>query len=274
MIMAKLFNRKFGFSIGQKFDGPLPVLVENGLNYLEVGLRLITSEREFLKDALDFVSEEQKRLGFEVRTAHLPFSAGYDLSVLDEDARKQAIENQKEAIEFSKHLGYSIVVLHPDTGKVAEEDYEKRHEALIESLKEFAPWCKEKGIKIAVENLTQVSSVQTSGALVNIIEKSGCDNIGICFDVNHLFKETHRDFIKTAGKYILTMHTTDNDGELEKHWFPGDGVINWKELFELLDEIGYDSTMICECASILSNPNYPQELVRLKDNLLNLCNER
>ena len=268
--MKKLFKRKFGFSIGQKFDGPLPILTENGINYLEVGLRLVTSDREFLKNAMDFVLEEQKKLGFEIKTAHLPFSAGYDLSVLNDDERKKAIENQKEAIEFSKHLGYSIVVLHPDTGKVCEEDYEKRHEALIKSLKDFAPWCKERGIKIAVENLTQVSSVQTSKALVDIIKAVGSDNIGICFDVNHLFKETHKEFIKTAGKYILTMHTTDNDGEFEKHWFPGDGVINWQELFELLDEINYDSTMICECASIFSKPDYPRELVRLRDNLLAL----
>ncbi len=271
--MTKLFNRKFGFSIGQKFDGPLPILTENGINYLEVGLRLIVNEREFLKNAMDFVLEEQKRLGFEIKTAHLPFSSGYDLSSLDDDERIKAVERQKEAIEFSKHLGYSIVVLHPDTGKVPEEDYDKRHNALIKSLKDFAPWCKERGIKIALENLTQVSSVQTSGVLLKIIEAVGSDNVGICFDVNHLFKETHREFIKNAGKYILTMHTTDNDGELEKHWFPGDGVINWKELFELLDEIGYDSTMICECASILSKDNYPEELVRLKDNLLKLCNQ-
>ena len=97
----KICDRKFGFSIGQKFDGPLPILVENGINYLEVGLRLITSDREFLKNAIDFTLEEQKRLGFEIRTAHLPFSAGYDLSVLDEEERLQAIERQKEAIEFS-----------------------------------------------------------------------------------------------------------------------------------------------------------------------------
>lgn len=268
--MKQLFKHKFGFSIGQKFEGPLPILTDNGFNYLEVGLRLITSDREFLNNAIDFVIKEKQRLGFEVKTAHLPFSAGYDLSTLDEEERLQAIENQKEAIEFSKRLGYSIVVLHPDTGRVPEEDYEKRHEALIKSLKDFAPWCKERGIKIAVENLTQLSSVQTSGALVKIIEAAGYDNIGICFDVNHLFKETHREFIKNAGKHILTMHTTDNDGEVEKHWFPGDGVINWQELFELLDEIGYDSTMICECASITAKDNYPDEIVRLKENILAL----
>ncbi|MBO5742996.1 MAG: sugar phosphate isomerase/epimerase [Clostridia bacterium] len=268
--MKKIFKRKFGFSIGQMFDGPLPILTENGFNYLEVGLRLIASNREFLKNAIDFVLEEQKKLGFEIKTAHLPIIADYDLSNLNEEKRLEAIEKQKEAIEFSKHLGYSIVVLHPDSGKIPEEDYEKRHNALIKSLKDFAPWCRERGIKIALENLTQVSSVQTSKELLKIIEAVGEDNLGICFDVNHLFKETHREFIKNAGKYILTMHTTDNDGELEKHWFPGDGVINWRELFELLDEINYDSTMICECANILSKPNYPDELVRLKDNILAL----
>ena len=66
------------------------------------------------------------------------------------------------------------------------------------------------------------------------------------------------------------MHVTDNDGEVEKHWFPGDGVINWKEIFELLGEINYDSTMICESTHVLAHENYPEELSYLKDNWLKL----
>lgn len=260
--MKKIYKEKLGFSISQKFDGPLEELVKNGINYLE--FRIVKgNDRELITGYRDFILKEKARLGFETYTVHLPQLPDYDLSNPDEEIRLEAIKKQKEIALLAMPLEYSVLVLHPDTGKIAEEDYEKRHEALIKSLKDFAPWCKEQGLKLALENLTQISSVQTSEALVKIIEAVDCDNLGICFDTNHLFKETHREFIKKAGKYILTMHTTDNDGEVEKHWFPGDGVINWQELFELLDEIGYDSTMICECAHVLANDDYPDKLKEL-----------
>lgn len=266
--MKHTFKEKFGFSIGQKFEA-MEELMKNGINYLE--FRIVKgNDRELIQGYIDFILKEKARLGFETYTVHLPQLPDYDLSSLDENMRTEAIKKQKEIALMAMPLNYSVLVLHPDTGRVPEEDYEKRHEALIKSLKDFAPWCKEHGIKLAVENLTQISSVQTSATLVKIIEAVGCDNLGICFDTNHLFKETHREFIKTAGKYILTMHVTDNDGETEKHWFPGDGVINWKEIFELLGEINYSSTMICESTHVLAYDNYPEELSRLKDNWLKL----
>lgn len=266
--MKHIFKEKFGFSIGQKFEA-MEELMKNGINYLE--FRIVKgNDRELIQGYIDFILKEKARLGFETYTVHLPQLPDYDLSSLDENMRTEAIKKQKEIALMAMPLNYSVLVLHPDTGRVPEEEYEKRHEALIKSLKDFAPWCKEHGIKLAVENLTQISSVQTSATLVKIIEAVGCDNLGICFDTNHLFKETHREFIKTAGKYILTMHVTDNDGETEKHWFPGDGVINWKEIFELLGETNYSSTMICESTHVLAYDNYPEELSRLKDNWLKL----
>ena len=43
----------------------------------------------------------------------------------------------------------------------------------------------------------------------------------ISVNQNHLFAEPHADFIKKAGKYIITMHISDNDGIL---WVVGLGV--------------------------------------------------
>ncbi len=266
--MKHIFKEKFGFSIGQKFDA-MEELMKNGINYLE--FRIVKgNDRELIQGYIDLILKEKARLGFETYTVHLPQLSDYDLSNPDEEKRLEAIKKQKEIALMAMPLEYSLLVLHPDTGHIPEQDYEKRHEALIKSLKDFAPWCKENGLLLAIENLTQISSVQTSKDLVKIIEAVDCDNLGICFDTNHLFKETHREFIKTAGKYILTMHVTDNDGQVEKHWFPGDGVINWKEIFSLLEEIGYNSTMICESTHVLAHENYPEELSRLKENWLKL----
>ncbi len=267
--MEKTFKEKFGFSICQKFDGTMETLMKYGINYLEV--RLVPgNDRPLIKSYIDTALREKERLGYEIYTVHLPQLADYDLSSLDEEVRIKAIENQKEIVEMSVCLGAKVLVVHPDAGETPEEKWQLRHDALVKSLKVFAPWCKEKGLKIALENLTQISAFQTSDKLVSVIEEVGEDNIGICFDVNHLFPETHRDFIKNAGKYILTMHVSDNDGIKEKHYLPGDGVLNWKEIFDLMDSIGYDSTMICECGQIFSDPDFPGRTEKLRDTWIKL----
>ncbi|MBO7289328.1 MAG: sugar phosphate isomerase/epimerase [Clostridia bacterium] len=237
---------KLGVSNIECFDGRMEFFCKNGINYME--FRVIKGDnRPLIQSYTDKILAEKKKIGYEIRTVHLPQLFTYDLSQTDDFARLKAIQNQKEIVNMLLPLGAKIAVLHPDAGVVEEKDYLKRHKALIKSLKEFAPWCRERGLKIAIENLTQISAFQTSSDLMEIVDAVG-DNVGICFDVNHNFKETHKGFIKNAGKHIITMHISDNDGKNEKHHFPGMGVINFKEIVGLMNDISYDSTFIFECA--------------------------
>ncbi len=268
--MTNIFKEKLGFSICQKFGGTMDAFMANGINYLEV--RLVQGDdRPLMQQYIDTAYSEKQRLGFEIYTLHLPQLDTYDLSSLDEAIRLQAIENQKEIVEMSLKLGYKVLVLHPDVGSTSQEDRPLRHEALIKSLKVFAPWCREKGLKLALENLTQISAFQTSDILVKVIEEAGEDNVGICFDVNHLFPETHKSFVQRAGKYILTMHVSDNDGEKERHFLPGDGVLDWKEIFALMDSVGFDGTMICESGGfVMAADDFPGAVQTLREKWLAL----
>ena len=56
-------------------------------------------------------------------------------------------------------------------------------------------------------------------------------------------------------------NVTDNDGIVEKHWIPGEGVIDWQELFAELEKINYDSTMIAELGQVLSG--FPDSVPKL-----------
>ena len=254
--------RKLGVSNIECFDGRMNSFVQNGINYME--FRVIKADnRALIQNYTDKILEEKKKIGYKIRTVHLPQLCNFDLSLTDDFARIKSIQNQKEIVNMVMPLGAKILVLHPDAGKVEEKDYGKRHKALIKSLKEFAPWCKERGLKIAIENLTQISSFQTSSDLLEVIEAVG-DNIGICFDVNHNFKESHKHFIENAGKHIITMHISDNDGIAERHFFPGEGVINFKEIIELINNLGYNSTLVFECGQVFETDNLQEAVKRLK----------
>ncbi len=253
------FKEKLGISITQKYGGVMETFRKYGIHYME--FRAVHGDDpELIKSYVDIALSEKEKYGMMTPTVHLPHKVGFDLSALDEQDRRGAIEKQKMIYEILSPLKPQIAVIHPSVGDVAPEDIPARTEAIIRSLKELAPWFKERGVKIALENLTQKTLSQRSEVLKTIVEAVG-DNIGICFDVNHLFFETHTEFIHNVGKYIITMHVSDNDGLVERHFLPGDGVINWKEVFEELDKIGYDSTMILECGQILSD--FPNSLPTL-----------
>ena len=262
--MADIFKQKFGISIGLVVKDRMGLFMENGINYMEFRFDK-TPDLEFGRNFVKEVNAEKEKYGFTTRTCHLPFPDGYDLSVVDEEIRKQAVENQKEIVNIAMELNPEVLVLHNSRGRVEEAQRPLRRAALVKSLKEFAPWCRERGLKIALENLIPGSLLMSSDDLVGVIEEVGCDNIGICFDVNHLFAESHYDFIKKAGKYIITMHISDNDGIQERHFEPGDGVLDWHLISSEMDKIAYDGTMICELGSVLSR--FPDSVPVLREKL-------
>lgn len=242
------FEEKLGISILGKLKDVTETFVEHGIKYLEY--RITNADYELIKERVRIILEEKDKSGIITRTVHLPHREGFDLSDIDEEKRVAALENHTKVLNCCYPLQPEIVVLHPSAGLVPKEEYAARKQALVRSLKEFTAYCKNLGITVAVENLTEVSMVQTSDDLLEIVEAVG-DNIGICFDVNHLLAEPHKDFIRKAGKYIITMHVSDNDGIKERHFLPGDGVIDWKELFAELKKINYQSTMIVECGQVM-----------------------
>lgn len=267
--MKTIFKEKLGISITDSFEICMQPFMENGINYLEV--RLIRGDDlELMQNFINEAFEKKQKLGFKINTVHLPQRYDHDIASLDESVRVKAIEYQKKLVEMSLCLEAPVVVLHPDAGTTLEPDWPKRHEALVKSLKDFAPWCKERGLKIALENLTQISAFQTADILVDVIERVGEDNVGICFDVNHLFLQSHKEFFDKAGKYILTMHVSDYDGVQERHWIPGEGVIDWKLVFAEAQRLGFDGTMICESSGIVGADDFVEKVTKLKDNWLNL----
>lgn len=259
-----MIKEKLGMSIGIVFDGRPEVFAQYGIHYIEFR---VAKEPETTEKNVNIMLEEKKKCETYNRTVHLQFGTEYDVSSTDETVRRAAIELHKRDIQICLPLHPEVAVLHPSHGQIDKADYPARKAALIESLKELCPFYKELGVQIAVENLTPNRLVETSAEALEIVEAVG-DNIGICFDVNHLFAEPIADFIRNAGKHIITMHVSDNDGIVERHFMPGDGVINWKEVFSELEKIGYNETMIVECGPVLSG--FPDTVPVLAEKWINV----
>lgn len=180
--------------------------------------------------------------GIKINSYHLRYDSHKycNVSVLDEQLRKETVEAHAEHIRILSDLGVPIFVLHPSQEPIGE-DREKFKEQTKKSFYSLAQVAKECGVRIAVENLCRTCLGNTIEELDELISVD--PSLCVCFDVNHLVTAPHEDFIHHFGKRIITTHISDFDYIDELHRIPGEGYIKWPSLMDAFDDVGYDGAM-------------------------------
>ena len=223
--------------------------------------------------------KELKRLsaetGVEVRSIHLPFYpfSIRDLASLDEQVRKGTVAAHKELLSRAGEIGTHIATVHPSIAPLAAEQRGEHMKRAQESLAELAEHAASCGTTLGVENLS------SNEALGNCIEDmrallSADDRLRLTFDVNHMLRHTHAEYLRALGKYVVNIHVSDFDFVAERHWFPYEGKIDWVELVTLLEEAGYEGPLQYEVPA--NNPirSRPLTFADYRENYEALVNKR
>lgn len=229
-------------------------LVKNDLEYLEVDW-LYSTDKSYqdIQTWANGIKKNADKAGVEIWSVHLPFGGPFDISQTNDTLRQRAVElNRNDMILSAKTVSPKKFVIHPSAEPIADEERAARIQASKKSLRELAVTAKELNIPLLVENLPRTCLGNTSTELLNII--NGIDNTAICFDVNHLLIESQSTFVKNTKGKIQSTHMSDYDRKNERHWLPGEGVIDWNELLSALIESGYKGPFIYE-ASRGKEPN-------------------
>ena len=160
--------------------------------------------------------------------------AGYD--------RQNTIDRLKTWLDLFLAVGVNAAVLHPagPARYQAGDDPEAIEAASVATLRHLAGYVEGTGLTICLENLyTHAASCRS---LQQMITHAGGRHLGICLDTGHL-NLAGRDqagFIRQAGKQLLALHITDNQGQSDEHLLPfGPGNIDWIEVVRSLRQIGY-----------------------------------
>ncbi len=156
-------------------------------------------------------------------------------------------------------LGAPVMIVHNATSIFlgANPDPELMHALSLDMFSKILPFAKENGIKIATETFgdaVRYSAVDFFGDIdefekayynVKQIEELR-DYITVCVDTGHSNKAMRynnpkpADVIRRLGKEVTALHLNDNDTFTDQHKMPLTGTIDWKDVFDALDEIGYD----------------------------------
>ena len=248
---------------------------KDGIACLELSSRIFNDKtREESKELVRDIKRKADNAGLTIWSIHLPFSRKLDVSLDNNEDRNYMIEECSRLMELCGPFNLKKFVIHPSSEPISDEERPVRLKNSIESLKVLSNEAKKYNAQLAVEDLPRTCLGNTSAELLSIVKAVG-NGIGICFDSNHMLQETPENFVSNAGNLIVTLHISDYDGVDERHWLPGDGIINWTNVISELVKCGYEGPFMFETSRrnpALLTANEPVTALKSKD-LINCFQE-
>lgn len=226
----------------------LPLAAEAGFRHIEL--------RRFLPH-LDYTSASAMRrmtAAFQendlaVHSVHMPDGVIADMASPDEAIRGQAVAEAKAVAVALTRLGGRFLVTHAGGAVDDESERAAGLAASRSSLAEVAAFCREVGVKVAVENSlpTRPRLGETVSEVVELVEAVGAGNVGYCLDTSHAnLGGGVVAALERVGHKLMTVHLSDNDGTSDRHELPFAGVIDWRAFIERLVGVGYEGVFMFE----------------------------
>ncbi|MBO7214623.1 MAG: sugar phosphate isomerase/epimerase [Clostridia bacterium] len=193
--------------------------------------------------------------GLYLNSVHLPFSCQlWNFTSLDENERKLSVESVKSAVSFYEKDMPNCFVIHPDTRPKDDSERSARLEQLTKSMYEI---CEFVPAKVCVENMTNNGMLNVSSEAEQLL--SAVPKLYMTLDINHPLTQAPESYIKAIGDRIKNVHVSDRDHDRECHYVPGKGVLNWDNIMNALNDIGYTGMLTYEVS-----PEIPSK--EIKDN--------
>ncbi|MGL4736218.1 MAG: sugar phosphate isomerase/epimerase family protein [Cellulosilyticaceae bacterium] len=167
--------------------------------------------------------------------------------------RKAGVELIKNRVDLAACIGATEIVLHlyVPYETVANDPEQKEHfyQQVYASLDELEPYCLEKGVRICIENLFDITQEMMEESLERLFSKYDQAFLGFCIDTGHanmIWQDEMVQFIERYKDRLYAMHLNDNDQKGDGHHIPGDGTIKWPEVMAVIGESVYQAPLLME----------------------------
>lgn len=202
--------------------------------------------------------------GVVINQIHAPFGGG------PEYYGGTTVPKLPRILEFASLLGAKCAVVHPIHGEPFHKNREMIFERNIKFYSSLAPYAKDFGIKIALENMWQrrpVSNYINDDIFADPRELalaydtlSDPEAFTVCLDVGHvaICGRDPEDAIDILGSRIGALHIHDVDYVHDSHTLPGQGKLNWDNICRALARVGYKGDFTLEAGNFLART--PKEI--------------
>ena len=253
--MIKTGNISSAYFEFDNLDGGMSLMKSHGYDCIDYqGLGdfanspLYKMAEEELKNYLCALRDCAQKHGLEFHQLHGIWPHVDDTT---EEGRQKSIEYFKKNILCATYLNCPRVVVHPCMpGLFLGEMYDYEIDLNVRLLKQLAPYAKERGVTICLENMPFPKACKLSYIenLKKVLDEVNDENVKACLDTGH-FEAVGKDIygaIKLLGEHLSTLHVHDSAFGQDRHTVPYQALIDWDGFLRGLKEIGYKGVMSLE----------------------------
>lgn len=176
-----------------------------------------------------------------------------DLSHPDPRHREDSLRVMMRFLEIAVGLESPLVVIGVARGR-CRGDCTQALDRLRDSLEHLDKQAGAKGLRLVLEPLNRYETdlVNTVGEALGVVD--GLENVGLLLDTFHAMLEhaSPQEALRLGGPRVWHVHFADSNRRA-----PGRGIMDWKSITRVLDEIGYKGFASIEARVM---PGYREEL--------------
>ena len=185
----------------------------------EIGSPVIKKERmpDMVRDA-----------GLIVENIHIPYDDCDDLWSEHKPTRDAIVNKYIHWLNDCAEYYIPIMVMHiTNFSGLPTPDQNGKYG--LDSIGRLLKAAEDLGIMIALENTDREDYIHY------VLSEIHSDYLGFCYDSSHNRRYGHNtlDLLRKRANRITSTHLSDNDGIEDRHWLPGEGIIDWNQLADL-----------------------------------------
>ena len=211
-----------------------------------------------------------KQTGLEVSaisTGQVFAALGLYLTHEDKKKRQEAILVLKGLVTLASEFGRIVNIGRARGFYTDAQTNQEAEELFLTSLYDIAQEADKKGVSIVIEpvNRYEINFINNLNECAELLKKLNMKNVGMMPDSFHMNIEDasfSKAFIDNA-QYVKYVHLADSNRHA-----PGDGHIDFDEIFKALKKIGYDGWIAAEILPIPSPDEAASRAVKYLRNML------
>jgi sugar phosphate isomerase/epimerase len=270
---------ELAFSTNAYTEYSLPEAVERIADHGYAGVELLGDKPhayfpEFDRKAQREVEDALDDTGLAVSNVNGNTATGYysdaspeaffepSLITADDEHREFRIEYTKRALDLAADTGAPAACVatgRPLPGHLPEEAYEN----LFDSLDEALDHAESLGVDLGIEFEPELL-VENTDEVLELVDDVGRDSLGVNLDTGHaaVYGDDPAEAVRRCAGHLTGVHLEDIVGGVRgKHYhrIPGEGDIDFRAIFDALDDVGYDGFATLE---LYTYPHEPDRAAR------------
>lgn len=246
-------------------EDSIEVMKSMGFDFGEI---FLNSFSEYEESFIYTLKEKAEVQNFSIKSIHA-FSSGFEPYIFDKykRRRKDMIEIFKKVCVAARLLGAEFYTFH---GMRFMGFYELNQEFIIDIYNELCYIASENHIKLCQENVSWCMSKDLK--FLALIKEKSKYPLNFTLDLKQCYKAGTDpiNYIEIMDEALTNLHINDKDKE-HTCLLPGDGDIDYREIFNALSKVNYKGDAIIEVYR--ENFGNYKDVVRAKNHLKKLiCN--